>query len=137
MPNPFLDNVIDEIKTSSMHEDEHKTTILRVPHRVYVDFVLSSLQDDESIWRTKNLDYYLLDQFPEIKELSSARLKKQVKNLARLKFIEPQTVVSVEGDICDKIMLVVGGQIETFRKIKELREDNKNTKHLVLSLEPR
>ncbi len=55
------------------------------------------------------MDYYLLDCFPEIKELHSARLKKQVKNLAKLRFVPPQTVVALEGDICDKIFLVVEG----------------------------
>ena len=33
--------------------------------------------------------------------------------------IPPQTVIAQEGDICDKILLVVDGKIEFFRKIKE------------------
>ncbi len=56
--------------------------ILRVPYVVYKIVVADYLNKEDSIWSIKGFDYYLISQFPEIKELCSARLKRAIKDLA-------------------------------------------------------
>lgn len=59
-----------------------------------------------------------MDHFPEMKELTP-KMKKQIKQLAHVKFLPPQTVIAAEGDLCDHIHLVIGGRVDIFRKLKE------------------
>lgn len=67
----------------------------------------------------KGIDSYILEQLPEISELPSIKLKKQIKALATVRLMPPDSVIAAEGDICENIHLVVGGKVDVFRKIKE------------------
>ena len=82
------------------------------------------------------MEHFIMDQFPEIKDISSSKIKKQIKRLFKLHFVPPQTVIAKEGDVSDHIKLLVGGKVECFRLIKESKD--KGVENIVkLSLEPR
>ena len=91
---------------------------------------------EDSIWRGKNFEHYIMNQFPEVKELSSSRLRKMIQKLAEIKFVAPQTVIAREYDVSEYITLVVEGKIDCFRKIKEAK-DQPLGPSVKLSLEPR
>lgn len=113
--NPFLDCTIDEIRAKGL--SSKKVSILRIPNREYKVFVLDYFENEHSIFTTRGLQQYVLDNFEEVK--GSAKLKKQVKMLAQAKFLPPNTVIAAEGQLCDHINLVIGGRVDVFRKIKE------------------
>lgn len=47
-------------------------------------FVLDAVENEESMWRCKNFEQYIMKQFPEVAELSSSRIKLLIKRLAVL-----------------------------------------------------
>ena len=77
-----------------------------------------------------------MDQFPEIKDISSSKIKKQFKRLFKLHLLPPQTVIAREGDVSDHVKLLVSGKVEVFRHIKE-SVDKGPENDVKLSLEPR
>ena len=77
-----------------------------------------------------------MEQFPEIKEISSSKVKKKIKKLFKLHFLPPQTVVVKEGDGSDHIKLLLGGKVECFRMIKESKDKGPRNQ-IELSLDPR
>ena len=114
----------------------HKAILLRIPNREYQAFVLDCLTREESIWRSKNMEHFIMEQFPEIKEISSSKVKKKIKKLFKLHFLPPQTVVVKEGDVSDHIKLLLGGKVECFRMIKESKDKGPRNQ-IELSLDPR
>ena len=114
----------------------HKAIFLRIPNREYSTFVLDCLAREDSIWRAKNVEHFIMDQFPEIKDVSSSKVKKRIKKLFKLHLIPPQTVIAKEGDVSDHIKLLVGGKVECFRMIKESKDRGPESL-IKLSLDPR
>ena len=98
--------------------------LLRIPNLESKIFVTDFMENEQSIWSIKGLESYILEHFPEVKELSSIKTKKQIKRLAKVKFLSPDTVIATEGELCNHIHLVVGGKIDVFRKFKEDIEKN-------------
>lgn len=92
---------------------------MRIPAREYHAFVEDVLENEHSIWTSKGFEHYILEQFPEVKELSSIKTKKQIKALASVKFLPPETIIATEGEICEVIHLVVSGKLDVFRNLKE------------------
>jgi len=116
-PNPFLGHTIDEVKAWGRANE--KTIILRIPNCEYKAFVEDILYNEHSMWTKKGLETYVFNNFPEIKEISSIKVRQQVKSLALVEFLPPNTVVAREGEVMDQIKLVVGGRIDCYQKIKE------------------
>ena len=52
--------------------------ILRIPNLEYKIFVTDFMENEQSIWSIKGLESYILEHFPEVKELSSIKTKKQM-----------------------------------------------------------
>ena len=82
-------------------------------------------------------------QYPSLNEVSSSKLKKLIEQgtssgfnfgrsrlhvgvsgepLVNIKFMPPQTVVAEEADACDRVMLIAGGKLEFFRRIKTCKD---------------